>query len=140
MRTLKLVPGLSLLLVFAAACSNSLGMEEASDKGYVVYGYSEILNYDLLEEFVQAYEQNDNAEVKLAVYTIEGDPIFHTLSYKDKQIEYTYDSRQDENGKKEKVSTSCTGLISTDHVYYLSSCAETDIGQRFRAEEKQSEK
>lgn len=140
MRTVKLMLGLSSLLLFTAACSNSnsLSFEEASEKGYVVYGHSETVNYDVFEKFIQAYENNEDAEVKLVVYTIEGDPIFHTLSYNDKQIKYTYDNRQDMNSKQEKVSTTCTSLSSKEHVYYLSDCADTDIGQRFSAEEKEN--
>lgn len=133
MKLLKSLLLLFLTLIIATGCSNSMSSNDAKKKGYVVYVHSEMYNSELLEDFVKDYNNKVETEVKLAKYTDEGDPIIHSLVYKDNQIVYTYDSRSDNNGKKEKVNTTCPSLKYEDNTYYLSDCANEDIGQRFRA-------
>ncbi len=127
-----------LLTLFTVACSKSMSSNEAAKKGYVVYGQRDILNYDLFEGFLDKVTSNENAAVKFAIYTIEGDPIFHYLEYNNKKatITYTYDSRQDENGEKEKVSTSCKTINLVDGVYALADCDDVETGKRFYATQK----
>lgn len=138
MKMLRICFIMLILTLFTAACSKSMSSDEAAKKGYVVYGQMDILNYDLFEGFLDKVNSNENAEVKFAIYTVEGDPILHYLEYNNQKdtITYTYDSRQDENGKKEKVSTSCKTIKEVDGVYSLSDCDDVEIGKRFYATQK----
>ncbi|MFE4711063.1 MULTISPECIES: DUF4362 domain-containing protein [Paenibacillus] len=136
MKILKSLILLFLTLIFVVGCSNSMNSKDAIKKGYVVYVNSEIFNSEYLDDFVKDFNNKVETEVKLAKYTDEGDPIFHSLVYRDNQIVYTYDSRSDNNGKKEKLNTTCSSLINKDNIYYLSGCANGEIGQRFRARQE----
>lgn len=138
MKMLRICVVILLLTLFTVACSKSMSSDEAAKKGYVVYGQMDILNYDLFEGFLDKVNSNKNAGVKFANYTIEGDPIFHNLEYNNEQknITYIYDSRQDENGKKEKVSTSCKTIKLVNGAYLLADCDDDEIGKRFYATQK----
>ncbi|QSF47315.1 DUF4362 domain-containing protein [Paenibacillus tianjinensis] len=138
MKMLRVCFLMMMLTLFAAACSKSMSSTEAVKKGYVVYGRMDVLNYELFEGFLDKVNSKDKAEVKFAIYTVEGDPIFHYLEYSNNKdtITYTYDSRQDENGKEEKVSTTCKAIKEVDGVYSLSDCDDAKIGQRFYATQK----
>lgn len=139
MKFLKLCVVLLFFFLFSVACSKSISSTEAAKKGYVVYGNSGVLNYELLEQFLEKINLPESSTVKFAIYTDEGDPIFHTLEFNgdSKEFTYTYDSRDDEFGKKEKVSTVCKTLNKTENGFFgLIGCEDDLIGKRFYAKEQ----
>ena len=46
MKKLRICIVVLLLMLVTAACSRSMSSDEAADKGYVVYGQIDILNYE----------------------------------------------------------------------------------------------
>lgn len=82
MKMLRVCIYMLLMSLIIVACSNSMHYEAAAKKGYVVYVQGEIINYTYFEQFVENYNNGQDATVKIAKYTDEGDPIFHTLEYK----------------------------------------------------------
>ncbi|WP_169091584.1 DUF4362 domain-containing protein [Paenibacillus sp. PL91] len=135
MNLLKVVLLISLIIT-TVGCAKTLNSKDAAKKGYVVYVNSNIQNYELLEGFISDLENGKSADVKIAKYTDEGDLIFHKLSFNEKSINYSYDSSSDENGKKEKLQTTCSGPILNEGKYILTECADESIGQKFFAKQK----
>ncbi len=70
-------------------------IERAVEEGYVVSSFGRLANIDKLEQFVEKANLNENAEVKIAQFTNEGDPIFITLKVEQNKIIYTYDASLD---------------------------------------------
>ncbi|SDM23843.1 DUF4362 domain-containing protein [Paenibacillus jilunlii] len=130
---------LLLISLFTVACSKSISSNEAAEEGYVVYGNGGVLNYELFAQFLDKVNKSESAIVKFAKYTDEGDPIFHTLEFDDdsKDFTYTYDSRDDEFGKKEKVTTKCRTLSKDKNgTFGFIGCENDEVGKRFNAKEQ----
>lgn len=138
MKMLKVSIYMLLMSLIIVACSNSMHYEEAAKKGYVVYVQGEIINYTYFEQFVENYNNGQDTSVKIAKYTDEGDPVFHTLEYNrdQKKISYTYDNSEDENGEKVQANTLCSNIINDDGVYHLADCADGEIGKWFSAKQQ----
>ncbi|WP_052416640.1 DUF4362 domain-containing protein [Paenibacillus sp. FSL R5-0912] len=137
MKMLRVCICMLLMSLIIVACSNSMHYEAAAKKGYVVYVQGEIINYTYFEQFVENYNNGQDATVKIAKYTDEGDPIFHTLEYKrdQKKISYTYDNSEDENGDKLQANTLCSSITNVDGVYHLADCADDETGKWFSAKQ-----
>ncbi len=110
--------------------------EEAIENGDVVNLHGEISNLDKLKNFVKNVESGVKDEIRITMYTHEGDPIFDKLDHDGNKIQYTHDDTQDGyagSGKGIK-STSCSNIESRnteDGVeYYLSECS-SEVGNTF---------
>lgn len=110
--------------------------EEAIENGDVVNLYGKISNLDKFENFIKNVENGAKDEIRITMYTLEGDPIFDNLSYDGNKIQYTHDNLQDGyagSGKGIK-STSCSNIESRnteDGVeYYLGECS-SEVGNTF---------
>ncbi|WP_053178221.1 DUF4362 domain-containing protein [Peribacillus loiseleuriae] len=110
--------------------------EEAIENGDVVNRHGEISNLDKFENFIKNVESGTKDEIRITMYTIEGDPIFYNLNYDGNKIQYTYDDSQDGyagSGKGIK-STSCSNIESRNTEngveYHLSECS-SEVGNTF---------
>ena len=55
--------------------------EEAIENGDVVNSHGEISNLDKFENFIKNVESGAKDEIRITMYTHEGDPIFYNLNY-----------------------------------------------------------
>jgi hypothetical protein len=110
--------------------------EEAIENGDVVNRHGEISNLDKFENFIENVESGAKDEIRITMYTTEGDPIFYNLNYDGNKIQYTYDNSQDgySGSGKGIESTSCFNLESRNTEngveYQLSECS-SEIGNTF---------
>lgn len=102
----------------------------------VVDRHGEISNIDIFETFIDHVRSGVKDEIRISVYTTEGDPIFHNLNYDVNKIQYTYDNSQDvyAGTGKGKESTSCSNIESRNTEngveYYLTECT-SEVGNSF---------
>lgn len=102
----------------------------------VVDRHGEISNIDKFKSFIENVEGGVKDEIRITVYTTEGDPIFYYLNYDGNKIQYTYDNSQDGYAGTGKgiESTSCSNIESryTENgvEYYLSQCS-SEVGNSF---------
>ncbi|WP_028391018.1 DUF4362 domain-containing protein [Bacillus cihuensis] len=110
--------------------------EEAIENGDVVDLHGEISNLNEFENFIENVKDSAKDQIRLTMYTIEGDPIFYNLNYDGNKIQFTYDNSQDGyagSGKGIK-STSCSNIDSRNTEngveYNLSECS-SEVGNTF---------
>lgn len=114
----------------------SYSSEEAIENGDVVNIHGKISNLDRFESFIENVENGAKDEIRITMYTIEGDPIFYNLNYNGNKIQYTYDNSQDGYAGTGKgiESTSCSNIESRNTEngveYYLSECS-SEVGNSF---------
>lgn len=144
-KRLSIVFTASLLTMFLFGCQQESKVnnpkkhydsEEAIKNGDVVNSHGEISNLKKFENFIKNVERGAQDEIRITMYTIEGDPIFYNLNYNGKKILYTFDNSQDAYAGTEKgiKSTSCSKIenrkIDKDVGYYLSGCT-SEVGDTF---------
>lgn len=126
---------IAILMLIFTACKG-YQPEEAIKNGDIVNLHGKISNLDKFERFIANVESGKKDEIRIAMYTIEGDPIFYNLNYNGVKIKYTYDNSQDAHGgsDKGKRSTSCTKIqkeiVEQGIKYNLSECS-SDVGKTF---------
>ncbi len=143
MKKISLILSLTLLSIVLLGCQQeseikekSYSSEEAIENGDVVNLHGEISNLDRFESFIENVENGAKDEIRITMYTIEGDPIFYNLNYNGNKIQFTYDNSQDGYAGTGKgiESTSCSNIESrnTDNgvEYYLSECS-SEVGNSF---------
>ncbi|MED5015903.1 DUF4362 domain-containing protein [Paenibacillus chibensis] len=95
--------------------SNKTGNPPSSEKklpkGDVIDRHGMVDNIELLDAFAEA----SRGKQRLIRYTIEGDPIYHDLTYtKDGQVELRIDTNEDKFGTGQVITYSCGKLIRQD--------------------------
>jgi Domain of unknown function (DUF4362) len=91
----------------------------------------QMTNLERFYTFVENVNQMKQDQIKVVRYTIEGDPIYHTLAYDGKVIQSTIDTTQDKFGSGKITTNACKSIAvveteeSTD--YTLSECDRTDV-------------
>ncbi|WP_236690836.1 DUF4362 domain-containing protein [Lysinibacillus xylanilyticus] len=145
MKKISLILSLILLSIVLLGCQQeseinnpkkSYSSEEAIENGDVVNLHGEISNLDRFESFIENVEKGAKDEIRITMYTIEGDPIFYNLNYNGNKIQYTYDNSQDGYAGTGKgiESTSCSNIESRNTEngveYYLSECS-SEVGNSF---------
>jgi len=143
LKKISLILSLTLLSIVLLGCQQeseikekSYSSEEAIENGDVVNLHGEISNLDRFESFIENVENGAKDEIRITMYTIEGDPIFYNLNYNGNKIQFTYDNSQDGYAGTGKgiESTSCSNIESrnTDNgvEYYLSECS-SEVGNSF---------
>ncbi|WP_233569490.1 DUF4362 domain-containing protein [Planomicrobium sp. Y74] len=153
MKSFSILLGALLSIMFLIGCQQSTGAdtttiavdnpespyprEEAIGNGDVVDIFGEITNLDKFEEFIENFEAGIEDEIRITLYTVEGDPVFYNLNFDGNKINYTYDDSQDGYAGADKgaQSTSCSEITSenTDQgtMYSLKECASSDVGSTF---------
>jgi Domain of unknown function (DUF4362) len=98
----------------------------------VVDKHQQMTNLERFYTFVENVHQGKQDQIRVVRYTIEGDPIFHSLQYDGKVILSTIDRSQDKFGSGKITTNSCKSIVvevrveSTD--FTLSECDQTDVG------------
>lgn len=111
--------------------------EDAVKNGDIVYLFGEISNLEKFENFIQNIHAETGDEIRITLYTIEGDPTFYNLHFDGKSIHYAYDPSQDRFGDfgADVQSTACSNLVSEiveDGIeYHLEGCHDEIIGDTF---------
>lgn len=117
-----------LLLVLISGCLKENKTDQGGiKKGDVVEKHGEIKNLEKFNEFIKNVNNGRKDKIRIVVYTIEGDPIFYTLNYDSKKINYTFDDSKDRYGGAGTQTTTCSKIESmkTENglKYYLSKCS-----------------
>ena len=120
-------------MLLASGC-HSYSLEDAEKNGDLITGLVE-MNHEKIDEFMNDVKNNNESEIRITSFTIEGDPVLNDLSYKNGIIEYIYDNSRDKHGGKNKRSytTKCEGIEKREIIgideqdkdeYILTGCNE----------------
>lgn len=107
--------------------------EQAEAGGDVVFVLGEMRNREKWTSFIQNVKKNQPDHVRVTMYTIEGDPIIHELTYDGTQFQSTYDATRDKYGSREEITTNtCKGLELTkvergESLYVLTDCEKQNV-------------
>ncbi len=121
---------LSLLVLLAMTVSSacSYTSEKAVLNGDVVNMHGPIYNYPVFESFLESMEMKETAAVRIANYTLEGDPTLYKLSFHDSIIDLEIDRSKNKNRGDDPVKTNltCTDIVEEEgqqlFVYTLKGC------------------
>ncbi len=119
----------------------SYNSDEAIKKGDVVVTLG-VQNFERFQEFTRNVENGIQSKVRIASYTIEGDPIFIDLEYDGKYIFYTNDYSNEEFGTKEIIKDQCTKIDKkvnerNEYDYLISGCSNKASYPLFSIEKRQ---
>lgn len=85
-------------------------------------------NIDRLNQFVMNVQTGKEDRVRLTRYTIEGDPIFHDLTYHDGKLTIIRDTTKDKFGQGEIITYVCKGIqkqeSETETKYIMEECPD----------------
>lgn len=117
-------------LCLLAACSYD--SEKAVKNGDVINMNGPIYNFDRFEQFMDHVEAKETASVRIANYTLEGNPTLYNLSFDgfvfDLEIDRSKDKERGDNPRK--MNLSCTDLVSEEgqqlFIYALEGC-QSDV-------------
>lgn len=89
--------------------STALDIKRVVDDTYdVIIQHDGIENAIQLELLLQAIQTEEDQQMRMVQYTVEGDPIFYTYSYKNDQINVLVDASEDQYGSKDNRITQFT--------------------------------
>lgn len=127
-----------LLGVFIVGCQ--LNQPQTEDKpginvkpknNEVVDIHGQLENIERLDLFVKNVQAEKEDNVRLTRYTIEGDPIFHDLTFDGSKLTVKIDTSEDKFGQGEVMTYVCKGIqkqeSNTETKYILEECP--DIGE-----------
>jgi hypothetical protein len=115
-----------LAMTVSSACSYT--SEKAVLNGDVVNMHGPIYNYPVFESFLESMEMKETAAVRIANYTLEGDPTLYNLSFQDSIIDLEIDRSKNKNRGDDSVKTNmtCTDIVEEEgqqlFVYTLKGC------------------
>jgi len=113
-------------IVLSSACSYD--SEKAVLNGDVVNMHGPVYNYPKFETFLESMERKEAAIVRIANYTLEGDPTIYNLSTEGTTIDLEIDRSKNKNRGNDpvKVNMSCTNLLEEEGqqlvIYTLKGC------------------
>ena len=116
-------------MTVSSACSYN--SEKAVLNGDVVNMHGPIYNYPVFESFLESMEVKKAAAVRIANYTLEGDPTLYNLSFQGTKIVLEIDRSKNKNRGNDSVKTNmtCTDLVAVEgqqlFVYTLKGCDST---------------
>jgi hypothetical protein len=125
---------ISVLMILSACGTNSSVKEpgQASnnlnsvENNEIVNTHGNVKNLNRLDIFVENVEAKKSDEIKITHYTIEGDPIYDTVTFDEKQLKITNDSSEDKFGSGETFTYTCKNLTKnesdTELEYLLIDC------------------
>jgi hypothetical protein len=107
--------------------SNNLNSVENNE---IVNMHGTVKNLYRLNLFVENVAAKKSDEVKITHYTIEGDPIYNTVTFDGKQLKITNDNSEDKFGSGEIFTYTCKNLTKneseTELEYLLIDCEAPD--------------
>ena len=113
-------------IVVSSACSYD--SEKAVLNGDVVNMHGPVYNYPVFETFLESLEMKEAATVRIANYTLEGDPTLYNLSSEGSTIDLEIDRSKNKSRGNDpaKVNMTCTDLVEEEgqqlFVYTLKGC------------------
>lgn len=113
-------------MIVSSACSYT--SEKAVLNGDIVNMHGPVYNYPAFESFLESMEMEEAATVRIANYTLEGDPTVYNLSFQDSTIHLEIDRSKNKNRGKDPVKTNmtCTDLLEEEgqqlFIYTLKGC------------------
>ncbi|HWL25995.1 MAG TPA: DUF4362 domain-containing protein [Ureibacillus sp.] len=110
--------------------------EVAIKNGDVVNFHGKLSNLDQFEKFIENASRGAKDEIRITMYTVEGDPVFYQLVNDGNNIQYTYDDSQDGYAGSGRgiQSTTCTHIASeniVDAVVYTLIGCSSEVGDSF---------
>jgi hypothetical protein len=91
------------------------------DEGDYVYsgvGPVEASNLERFDAFLAVTESGGDDAVRIVTHTVEGDPIYTDISYREGKYEVFYDASEDAfasaDGRKRAKAAECTSLVPSD--------------------------
>jgi len=115
--------------VLSSACSYD--SEKAVLNGDVVNMHGPVYNYPKFETFLESMEMKEAATVRIANYTLEGDPTVYNLSSEGTTIALEIDRSKNKNrgNNPVKVNMTCMDLLEEEGqqlvIYTLKGCDST---------------
>jgi len=115
--------------VLSSACSYD--SEKAVLNGDVVNMHGPVYNYPKFETFLESMEMKEAATVRIANYTLEGDPTVYNLSSEGTRIALEIDRSKNKNrgNNPVKVNMTCMDLLEEEGqqlvIYTLKGCDST---------------
>lgn len=107
--------------------SNNLNSAENNE---IVNMHGNVKNLNRLDLFVENVTAKKADEIKITHYTIEGDPIYDTVTFDGKQLKITNDNSEDKFGSGETFTYTCKNLTKneseTESEYLLIDCEAPD--------------
>lgn len=106
--------------------------EQAKQNGDVVNLHGQVTNQERWEQFMDQVHARQQDQVRVTIYTIEGDPIIYELNYDGTAIQYSYDNTRDAYaGKGRIVNNACQGIGTMKaeqggEFYILTGCENED--------------
>ncbi|WNR45388.1 DUF4362 domain-containing protein [Paenibacillus roseipurpureus] len=112
------------LMIFAFAMSILSGcskikaidqpQETLKNNADVVDIHGSVSNLFKMDDFVKKIKEKENVSINISHYTIEGDPIYHNIKYRDGNFELQYDTTQDKFGAGKVTTYSCENFEKTE--------------------------
>jgi hypothetical protein len=117
----------TILFVLLPGCQTSGGHTlHKPTKNEVVEVHGRIENLERLDAFVNNVNKDKKDKVRLIRYTIEGDPIYHDLTYTGSQLTVKVDTTEDQYGGGEVNTYQCKGIkkeeSNTQTQYIVEEC------------------
>lgn len=130
----------SLLMLLTACGTNPSKTEKQGtsetnlpEDNQIIDKHGDVKNLKRLDDFVQNVNEGKGDEIKITHYTIEGDPIYDTVTYDGKQLTITNDNTEDKFGSPEITTYTCKNIIkdesATELNYMLMDCEAPDGSQ-----------
>ena len=110
--------------------------ETAAQNGDVVDVHGTLMNAHIWQQFLDNVNKNQEDQVRVTAYTIEGSPIFFELVYDGEIIHYTFDNSMDGFGTYSgRPSTICQGIEirqnNEGNAYYVFTACDDKLGNTF---------
>lgn len=107
--------------------------EDARRNGDVLHTAGGTENLDKWTAFLDRLEHKQPASVRIAAFTLEGDPVFSVLDYDGTRIRYIYDNRLDAFGDAKRRITSCKAVVRQDGAqaaeYIMTGCGDKALNR-----------
>ena len=122
-------------LLLLSACSYD--SEKAVKNGDVINSNGPVYNFPRFELFMESMEANKPAAVRIANYTLEGDPTLYNVTFDGTSIHLEIDRSKNNNRGDEpaKVNKTCQDLVMEDGqqivTYKLADCDQDSLVENF---------
>lgn len=99
----------------------------------IIEAHGKLENIERLDSFVKNVNHKVKDKVRLVRYTIEGDPILHTLDYDGSKLSFTVDTTEDKFGQGEVKTYACKNITKEETnvqtQYFLEGCPNNEMGE-----------
>ena len=118
-----------------SACSYD--SEKAVKNGDVINMHGPVYNFPRFEWFLDSIEAKKPASVRIANYTLEGDPTFYNLSFDGSVFDLEIDRSKNKNRGDDpaKVNMTCSELVTEEGqqllIYTLEGCQQDSSAESF---------